>query len=205
MLGRSARHKSAALDGLEQRFEPNGFAKNGCGIDRQLLTRVVSRDHDDRNLVELGIGQLLLAKFPSVHDGHHQVEQDERRKSRHAASKELERRAAIFMGRYLETFVLEDRNHRGAYVRVILDDEKVSLINMVMVALRSSDAVPRAATGARKCPREGAGGTASLRADSRTYRAGIVPHSVVRIPFRFTASPRMGSPPMRDCNAPPRI
>ena len=55
-----------------QRLEPNGLAKNGCGIDCQLLTRVVSVTTTTGILSSWG-GQLLLAKFPAVHVGIIQV------------------------------------------------------------------------------------------------------------------------------------
>jgi hypothetical protein len=62
---------------LEELVERERFEQEGAGLQR-LSPQVTAGGHDDdRDVAGPPIAKLSLAKLPSIHPGHHQIQEDE--------------------------------------------------------------------------------------------------------------------------------
>src|SRR5262249_26590291 len=64
---------------LEQAVEIQRFLEHGRGVEIESAVGIERREHDDGDVGEDRVGLLLATEFPSVHDRHHEIEQDDLR------------------------------------------------------------------------------------------------------------------------------
>ncbi len=75
-----ARLPAVLLDLLEKRLEPDGLPQHVGGVDAangRIVGAAVRGQHDDRDRPQVGIVELVLPERPSVHLGHHQIEEQD--------------------------------------------------------------------------------------------------------------------------------
>ena len=86
------------------------------------LCSLIRRDDDHRYFSQGGVLFLLGPKLPAVHDGHHQVEQDQRRQA--GAGPELvQRLLPVGRGGHVVAQRPQHQHHGAPGGRVIFDDE----------------------------------------------------------------------------------
>src|SRR5437868_606509 len=86
----------------EQAIEVERLLQEGVGLETRRAALIERGEYDDRHRGDRRIGLLLAAKFPAVHDRHHQVEEDHLRLL--GRVQVGERLAAVGGGRRLEPF-----------------------------------------------------------------------------------------------------
>jgi hypothetical protein len=83
----------------------------------------VAREDDHRDDRQGGLRGVRLQERPSVHDGHHQVEQDEARRVVAAQRQDLQRAVAVLGERDAVTLVAQHLDERAADPGVVVDDQ----------------------------------------------------------------------------------
>ena len=110
------------IDGRDQRVVVDRLLQIRLGVDRRGLGGGIGAEREDRDGRELGVVFLRDAKLPAIHDGHHQVEEDDVRLRRRA--KPVESLATVRAPGHAKALHGEQAVERFANVGVVLDDEE---------------------------------------------------------------------------------
>ena len=104
------------LDDPKKCFPVDRFGQKRVCVD----DLVASRRDDHRDASEIGIALLHLAKLPTIHYRHHQIEND--RIWSVPGAQDLERMLAVIRDEYAVVVLLEHGGYLIPNVAVILDD-----------------------------------------------------------------------------------
>ena len=112
---------AVAADQLEEAIEIEGLSQERDGVDLGGPTMVQGRQDDDRDGRERRVGLLLPTELPAVHDGHHQVEEDDVWPV--ALPEVFEGLTAVGHGGGDKPFEREQLRHHVAKLDVVFDDQ----------------------------------------------------------------------------------
>jgi hypothetical protein len=115
-------------DCRQQRLRSDWFAEKSVGFN--WLGYLGHRgEHDNRDVFQPFVAEQSLAKFPSVHPRHHQVQQDEIRQL--TGAKRLQRSDSVHRMRSAIARDRQDFANGLAEVRIVFDDENICECRML--------------------------------------------------------------------------